>query len=176
MRFCGIDCERYGAISMPCSMDNRHMVSATWIGGDHQWLIRDDSRRQFQVLLPLPELADIRAGSDALYFLPAVRQPVVSRRTTRRVSSSRRGSSSASAAAGSSSSARRLAPPPQVDMDPVQRWIVMSIQTLWDAFADLSRCGCVRPRSPTPPPASPPPASSPGLDDDFAEIDAYEND
>ncbi|KFK24389.1 hypothetical protein AALP_AAs71240U000100 [Arabis alpina] len=99
------------------------------------------------------------------------RQAVISRRTTRRVSASRRGSSSASAAAGSSSSARRLASPPQVDMDPVQRWIVTSIQTLWDAFADLSRCGCVRPRSPTPPPAS-----SPVLDDDYAEIDAYHAD
>ncbi|KFK34716.1 hypothetical protein AALP_AA5G182800 [Arabis alpina] len=79
-------------------------------------------------------------------------------------------SSSASAAAGSSSSARRLAPPRQVDMDPVQRWIVTSIQTLWDAFVDLSRCGCVRPRSPTPPPAS-----SPLPDDEDAEIDAYDD-
>ncbi|KFK25525.1 hypothetical protein AALP_AA8G126500 [Arabis alpina] len=176
MRFCGIDCERYGAISMPCSMDNMHMVSATWIGSDHQWLTRNDFRSQFQVFLPLPELADIRVGSDGLYFLPSQPQPVVSRRTTRRVSSTRRGSSSASAAAGFSSSACRFTPPPQVDMDPVQRWIVTSIQTLWDAFADLSRYGCVRPRSPTSPPASPPPASSPGLDDDFAEIDAYGDD
>ncbi|KFK24405.1 hypothetical protein AALP_AAs64084U000100 [Arabis alpina] len=122
------------------------------------------------------ELTDIRVGTNALYFLPDGRRAVVSRRTTRRVSASRRGSSSASAAAGSSSSARRLAPPPQVDMDPVQRWIVTSIQTLWDAFADLSRCGCVRPRSPTPPSArspTPPPASSPAPDDDYVEIDAY---
>ncbi|KFK23278.1 hypothetical protein AALP_AAs58733U000100 [Arabis alpina] len=97
------------------------------------------------------------------------RRAVISRRTTRRVSASRSGSSSASAAAGFSSSARRLAPPPQVDMDSVQRWIVTSIQTLWDAFADLSRCGCVRLRSPTPPPSGSPPP-----DDDFAEIDAYD--
>ncbi|KFK22127.1 hypothetical protein AALP_AAs69374U000100, partial [Arabis alpina] len=179
MRFCGIDLGRYSSIRTPCSMDSRHMVSATWIGGDQQWLIRDDSRKQFQVLLPLPELTDIRVGTDALYFLPEGRRAVISRRTTRRVSASRRGSSSASAAAGSSSSARRLAPPPQVDMDPVQRWIVTSIQTLWDAFADLSRCGCVRPRSPTPPSArspTPPPASFPVLDDDYAEIDAYHAD
>ncbi|KFK22877.1 hypothetical protein AALP_AAs74748U000100, partial [Arabis alpina] len=171
MRFCGIDYERYDSIRASCSMDNRHMVSATWIGGDQQWLIRDDSRQQFQVLLPLPELTDIRVGTDALYFLPAGRRAVVSRRTTRRVSASRRGSSSASAATGSSLSARHLTPPPQVDMDPVQRWIVTSIQTLWDAFADLSRCGCVRLCSPTPPPASSPPP-----DDDSAEIDAYEAD
>ncbi|KFK23763.1 hypothetical protein AALP_AAs48615U000100 [Arabis alpina] len=173
MELCCIDCKRYGAIRVTSSMDSRHMVSATWIGGDCQWLIRDDSRRQFQVLLPLPELTDLRGGTDALYFLPDQLQAVISRRTTCRVSSSHRGSSSASAAAGSFSSARRLAPTPQVDMDPVQRWVVTSIQTLWDAFADLSHCGCVRPRSPTPPPASPPPAIA--LDDDFAEIDAYED-
>ncbi|KFK26601.1 hypothetical protein AALP_AA8G269800 [Arabis alpina] len=158
--------ERYAAIRIPCSMDNRNMVSATWIGGDRQWLIRDDSRRQFQVLLPFPELTDIRVGFEALHFLPDQRQPVVSRHTTRRVSSRLRGSSSSSTAAASTSSARRLAPLPQVDMDPVQTWIVTSIQTLWDAFADLSRCGCVRPRSPTPPPAS-----SPLADDEDAEID-----
>ncbi|KFK23909.1 hypothetical protein AALP_AAs40697U000100, partial [Arabis alpina] len=113
MRFCGIDLARYSSIHTPCSMDIRHMVSATWIGGDQQWLIRDDSRKQFQVLLPLPELTDIRSGTDALHFLPDGRRAVVSRRTARRVSASRMGSSSASATAGSSSSARRLAPPPQ---------------------------------------------------------------
>ncbi|KFK32909.1 hypothetical protein AALP_AA6G304700 [Arabis alpina] len=138
-------------------MDNKHMVSATWIGGDRQWLIRDDTRTKFQVLLPILEFTDIRAGAAALYFLPDQRQHVVSRRSIHKDSTRRRGaSSSALAAAASTSSSCRLAPPPQVDMDPVQKWIITSIQTLWDAFADLSRCGCVRPRSPTPPPACSP--------------------
>ncbi|KFK23767.1 hypothetical protein AALP_AAs66069U000100 [Arabis alpina] len=139
------------AIHETCSMDNRHMVSATWIGRDCQWLIRDDTRTQFHVLLPLLELTDIRDGAAALYFLPDQRQRVVSRQSTRRASTGRGGASSSastSASATSTSSSRRLAPLPQVDMDPVQKWIVTSIQTLWDAFADLSRCGCVRPRSP----------------------------
>ncbi|KFK22914.1 hypothetical protein AALP_AAs71106U000100 [Arabis alpina] len=170
LEFCGVDCTRYAAIRIPCSMDSRHMVSATWIGGDRQWLIRDDSRTQFLVLLPFPELTYIRVGTPALYFLPDQRQHVVSRRTTRRASTRRRGASSSSTAAASTSSARRLAPPPQVDMDPVQRWIVTSIQTLWDAVADLSRCGCVRPRSPTPPPAG-----SPLADDEDAGEDNNED-
>ncbi|KFK22073.1 hypothetical protein AALP_AAs42394U000100, partial [Arabis alpina] len=157
LEFCGIDCTRYAAIRIPCSIDNMHMVSATWIGSDRQWLIRGDSRTQFQILLPFPALTDIRVGTAALYFQPDQCQHVVSRRTTRRASTRRRGVSfSASAAAASTSSARRLAPLSQVDIDLVQRWIVTSIQTLWDAFADLSRCGCVRPRSPTTPPACSP--------------------
>ncbi|KFK22159.1 hypothetical protein AALP_AAs43032U000600 [Arabis alpina] len=113
LEFCGIDCTRYAAIRIPCSIDSRHMVSATWIGGDRQWLIRDDCMIQFQVLLLLPELTNIRVSSAALYFLPDQRQHVVNRRTTRRASSRRRGaSSSASAVAATTSSARRLAPPP----------------------------------------------------------------
>ncbi|KFK23103.1 hypothetical protein AALP_AAs49362U000400 [Arabis alpina] len=144
-----------------------HMVSATWIGGDRQWLTRDDSRTQLQVLLPLPELTDIRVGTAALYFLPDQRQHIVSRRTTCRASTCRMGaSSSASAAAASTSSALRLAPPPQVDMDPVKRWIVTSIEKLWDAFADLSRCGCVHPRSLTPPPARSPLAEKDAKEDE----------
>ncbi|KFK43616.1 hypothetical protein AALP_AA1G149500 [Arabis alpina] len=137
------------------------MVSATWIGGDRQWLIPEDSRTQFKVLLPLPELTDIPVGTPALYFLPDQRQHIVSRRTTRRASTRRRGASSSSTAAASTSSAHRLAPPPQVDMDPVQRWIVTSIQTLWDAVADLS--------------PTPPPAGSPLADDEDAEEDNDED-
>ncbi|KFK29495.1 hypothetical protein AALP_AA7G141800 [Arabis alpina] len=157
LEFYGINFSQSSAIRETCSMDNRPMVSATLIGGDHQWLIRDDTRTQFQVLLPLPELTDIRVGVAAHFFLPDQRQCVVSRRTTRRASTRRKGaSSSPPAAAASTSSSRRLAPLPQVYMDPVQKWIVTSIQTLWDTFADLSRCGCIRPRSLTPPPARSP--------------------
>ncbi|KAL1225359.1 hypothetical protein V5N11_009017 [Cardamine amara subsp. amara] len=170
MHYCGISTEGVSRKSERNVMDEDFLRHAGWIKPDWVWSFRS-AGVEYLIQLPQPALTRITGDVAHLLFQP-------DQTLTRRAPPPRRmrGASSRSVptateddivqdlGASLSSQQYALPPTPHIPMETAvfQRYVVESFQSVWNAMASLSHCGCVRRTDAVVPPhSSPIPIPSP---------------